>query len=152
VSYVTTLLNKEIKGKTMTTIFLGSGDSFPVAATADVYGADGIETVSLPLNQAQDIQLDTYIDRIEFASALSEYQFQLIGNIVSVNTGGHTLANIILGDTPATLVFADGSADVIITGLGQATLGNVTLPDQALSLTGVNLDTNDNVLPEFILI
>ena len=145
----------------MTTVFLGSGESFPIAATADVFGVDNsglqtlvplIETVSLPVNQAQDIQLDSHIERVEFASALSEYQFQITGNIASIHIGGHTLVNILLGDASTELVFSDGSADLQITGLGKASLGNVDLPDQALSLTGVNLDADNSVLPTFILI
>ena len=140
-----------LKGEIMSRIFLKNNESFPVGATAEVFGSSGLETVRLSNNDAQNITIDSYVDRIEFTQASSDYQFKLSGNIMSIYNDGNILVDLILNDTKQSLVFTDGLANIAITALNSATLGNVALSNQLQTLTDLILDTSDRILPTFIL-
>jgi len=128
----------------MPSLFLEPNTSFSLLSTATAFGAVGNskEIITLPDNQARDVIIYPSIERVEFASPVADYQFQIAGNIANVMIDGHTLVQLNL-DNQMQLAFADGTVDLTISGLNQAKLANVSLPTQAQNLTGVLLDTTD---------
>jgi len=128
----------------MAKLFLESGDIFPVAVAAQVFGAagSGIEIVTLP-NNPSGVSIDANVERVEFASNAADYLYKITGNEVSISINGAVVATINAGNSPK-LAFADGSANLSITGLGAANLGGVSLSSSNAALSAApSLDAND---------
>ncbi len=124
-----------------------------------LYGqsGEGTEVVKLLNNQLRDINIDPHIERIEFTGNLSDYQFKIVGNIVSIRTDYHQnnnfysdyyspdpqLVNITL-ENSVRLAFADGAADLTISALNTAYLNNTSISIAASNLLdNIILDKND---------
>lgn len=131
----------------MAKVFLNSGESFTLANSAEVYGAAGTGTEKVLLTGAATaITTDQNIERVELSGNVSAYTFQVVGNQVKVYSGTTLVTTIgVQGDADGTKVaFADGSADLKITGLNAATLGGQAVSSaSATAITGATLNATD---------
>ncbi len=100
----------------------------------------GTEIVKILSNQVTGLSLDSSIEQIELLSNIADYQFQIIGNILKINTLSQPLAEITLDSQPIQLVFADGTAKATISGLDAARLGLTSIETTMQTLPQVNLN------------
>lgn len=128
----------------MATVFLNSGESFTLANNASVYGASGSGLEKILVVGSPTLTLDQNIERIELPGNLNQYTFKIQGNQALVQLGTTLIATIgIQGDTDGTkLVFADGAANLKITGLNAGMLGTGSLSTTFATVT-TSLDTTD---------
>lgn len=123
-----------------TGLYLGSGETVSLYTDATVAGSFGLET--LLVYGAPEVTLDANIERVELAETLDSYTFQVSGTTISVLLQGAEVLRFTGLNQETTLAFADGAADLALTGVGQATLGGVALPATA-GAVAVDLDTDD---------
>ncbi|MDD2850390.1 MAG: calcium-binding protein [Desulfuromonadaceae bacterium] len=125
----------------MAKVFLDADETYTVVSNSEVYGGTGTET--LLVDGTPVVTVQSTIERVELSGSLSSYTFAIQGNVVTVTSGAVAVATITVDDTTGqTLAFADGSAQLVITGLDAATLGGaaVTTTDGAVAAT---LDASD---------
>ncbi|MBV5310602.1 hypothetical protein, partial [Chromatium okenii] len=108
----------------MAKLFLEAGDNVTVSDPMKVFGSTGDETLKV---DGIGVDVDAKIDRVEFGSIAANYTFLLEGNVVSVFKGGVKVATLVVEDTTK-LAFTDGSADLVIAGLGDVKLAGTALP------------------------
>lgn len=126
----------------MAKVFLDANESYIISSNSEVFGGTGSEEILISGTPAVTVQ--STVERVELSGALASYTFAITGNIVTVNSGATTVATITVPDTATgqTLAFTDGSAPLIITGLGAATLGGVAVPAVAATVAAT-LDPTD---------
>ena len=135
----------------MAKIFLFNNEAHTAVAqnnTNDEYfgSAGDSDILKLGLNASTvptALDADAQIERIEFTGNVADYTFKFEGNELAVSVNGTALAQINLGNNP-TFAFADGSATMEITNLGQATFGGQAVPtDDTAFATAPTLDATD---------
>lgn len=119
----------------MAKVFLDANETYIVSSNSEVFGGTGSE--KLLISGTPTVTVQSTIERVELAGNLNTYTFAITGNVVTVKSGATTVATITVPDTAAgqTLAFANGSAPLIITGLGVATLGGAAVPATAAAVT-----------------
>jgi len=130
----------------MARVFLDANESNSFNGNVEVYGNSGIEGV---LVRGAGNKVQSTVERVEFTGALNTYTFGITGNVVTVKSGSTVVATITVPDTAngQTLVFADGSAALKITGLNAATLGGAAVPTTAAAVAA-NLNSGDTSVIE----
>lgn len=110
----------------MAKVFLGENESYSIINNSEVFGNIGSEELFI---SGSNVKVMSTVERIDFPNNLDTYSFGITGNVLTVKSGAATIATIVIPDTAngQTLAFADGSAQLIITGLNQATLGGVAI-------------------------
>jgi hypothetical protein len=125
----------------MAKLFLSENEIFTLTDGApEVFGALGTETIKISGVPAAII--DQGVERIEFNEVLANYTFALKGNVLLVSLNGALAAQIAVNQTK--LAFPDGSADFLITGLSQGTLGGGVVTSLDQSVAGVSLNSADS--------
>lgn len=128
----------------MATVFLNSNENFTLSNNASVYGASGSGTEKIIMLGTPTLLLDQNIESLALPNALNHYTFKIQGNQALIQSGSTLVATIgIQGDSDGTrLIFADGAANLKITGLNTGTLGNSTLTT-TFATVSATLDTTD---------
>lgn len=128
----------------MATVFLNSNESFTLSNNASVYGASGSGTEKVIVLNTPTLLLDQNIESIALPNALNHYTFKIQGNQALIQSGSTLVATIgIQSDSDGTrLIFADGAANLKITGLNAGTLGMSPLTTSFATIT-TTLDTTD---------
>lgn len=113
----------------MATVILDANDSYTAASAVTIRGSSGSETVKIYDGVA--VNLDSNVERVEFARASSAYQYKATANGVEVSYNGTVVTTLFSGDKAA---FTDGSAVVAGTIVGSTlsfTLGGTAVPSTA---------------------
>jgi hypothetical protein len=97
-----------------------------VTGSATYFGATGTEIVKIVPGTV--VTTDQNIERIEFSGNVSDYSFSVSGNQVKVLSNGAVIETFAAGGNNQVMAFANGSAPVVITGLGVVALGGSSLP------------------------
>lgn len=126
----------------MAKLFLETGDIITVQDPMTVFGSTGAETLKIT---GAGVTANANVDRIEFAGNVADYTFQIVGTQVFVFQAGVQVATIgVQEDVNGTkLAFADGSADLVLSGLNAATLGGTSVPTVAAAVVPATIDAND---------
>ncbi len=125
--------------------FIDTDQSKRIADSFDVFGSTGNETAKI-LSGTEGVVVKASIERVELSKAVAAYTFKVVGTNVEVYEGSTLVATVAAqSDADGTIVaFADGSAQMKLTGLGAATLGDVTIPsDAAATVEPTAFDTTD---------
>jgi len=125
----------------MAKLFLAENESFTLIDGPDVFGASGNEKIGI--SGAAGATIDQGVERVEFSDVLANYSLSLTGNILVVKLNGVIAANITVQGDGTKLAFKDGSADIILTGLSNGTLGGGTVNGTDSVITGATLDGFD---------
>ena len=127
----------------MANLFLEKNEHFTlIDGHAKVFGASGTETIAI-LGTAGAI-IDQAVERVEFNYVLSSYTLALDGNILTVNIDGTLAAKMAIQGNGTKLAFKDGSADMLLTGLGIGTLGGEFIRNTEGKVNGASLDYFDH--------
>jgi hypothetical protein len=116
----------------MAKVILNANETFTVSSAAQVFGADGPET--LRILGAPNVEVDQNVDRVELAGNVSDYTFKTLGNEVVIFSGAATVASIAVQDDAngtndgTVVVFADGAASLKINALNTINLGGAAIP------------------------
>lgn len=124
----------------MSKVFLDVNERDSINGGDEVFGNIDMETIRI---SGQNNVVHSSVEVIEFTGNLGNYSFSINGNIVSVFSGmsSTVVTKIIVPDTQdgQKLVFADGSASLVINGLNDATLGNADITStQKVITTSLN--------------
>jgi len=125
----------------MAKLFLAENESFTLIDGPDVFGAGGNEKIGI--SGAAGATIDQGVERVEFSDVLANYTLKLVGNILEVSLSGALAAKITVQGDGTKLAFKDGSADIVLTGLSNGTLGGGTVNGTDSVITGVTLDGFD---------
>ena len=136
---------RSITTTTKAKVYLGSAnDTFTASNSgATVFGGTGSDTVKIA-SSATGVTTNANIERIELAGNLNTYKFAVMGNQVIVYSGTTTVLTLTASGsaTGQTLVFADGSAAITITGLNAVKIGGTLVPTVAAAVAAT-LNPND---------
>jgi len=126
----------------MNKLFLGGSNTFRVNDSASITGASG-GTEVIKIIDAPNIQLDANIERIELSGNIADYTFKVDGTEITILKDGFAVATMSSLNQTSTLACADGSVDVQLTGIGQATVGGAAISSVASSVTPTTINTGD---------
>ncbi|QTR44937.1 hypothetical protein J9253_13050 [Thiothrix litoralis] len=122
----------------MARVLLSNGESFNIVSdNVEIVGNIGSETVTIfdgaPFS-ADNITFDQSIERIEWGSGSSGYQFQQTGNVLRVyNLGGDLIATVpVDADNSLDFVFSNGKTDVNFEVSG-INAGKITVGGEAVA-------------------
>lgn len=112
----------------MAKIYLTANETFTLGSgsTGDFVGLTGGNERALFSGTATGTA-DANVDRVEFTGNASAYTYRITGTQVDVLSAGAVVASI-TNNGSQTLVFANGSAALVQTALGVATLGGAPIP------------------------
>lgn len=125
----------------MAKVYLEANDSFELSSNATIFGATGSETVLI--NGTPDITLDPNVERVELSGDVADYTFEITGTIITVYSGGSAVVTFTSLNQVTDLVFADGAAELSLTGLNTATLGGTAIPTTAAAVVPAVIDDTD---------
>ena len=116
----------------MGNIFLTSADTFIATSSESIFGAvdsAGKETVRILDSPAPiGLKIDTAVDTVSFQGNSADFTYRLAGNMLTISQAGVTIVTLTLGDHPLSVSMANGTADIVMTGLGRATFGGTVIP------------------------
>lgn len=113
----------------MSTVFVAPDAQFTAAdPKLMIFGGSGNERVRVTA-AASLATINPNVETVDFAGAISSFTFEVTGNVVIVRQGNVVTASLVVQDDAngTRLRFADGGADLRITGLNQVTLGGVAV-------------------------
>lgn len=116
----------------MATVFLSGDNAFSVYNSVKIYGSPGEEIIHL--NGAPGATLDANIKTILLDRPVADYQFKIDNTTITLSSSDGIVATFTGLNAPATLIFADGSVDLNLTGLGRADLGGIPLQNTFASI------------------
>lgn len=125
----------------MAKVYLEANDSFELSSDATIFGATGSETVLI--NGTPDITLDPNVERVELSGDVADYTFEITGTIITVYSGGSAVVTFTSLNQVTDLVFADGAAELSLTGLNTATLGGTAISTTAAAVVPAVFNTTD---------
>ncbi|MCG8612147.1 MAG: DUF11 domain-containing protein [Pseudomonadales bacterium] len=121
---------------------MAASESLTLNSSIDaVYGNTGNETVLI--TQSSTVDLDGNIERLELPNAHSNYQFEISGTVIRVRDSSNGVIAFRGLNGPVTIAFADGSANLTLTALDQATIAGVTLPVGSASTLSLSVNEQD---------
>lgn len=129
----------------MAELFLNAGERFFTTNNAQVYGSLGA-TETIAIDGLPLVKVDQQIERVELAHNMNFYKIAVKGNQALIYDGRYLIAQIAIQVDPdgTQLSFADGSANLKITGLNQMTLGGVHLENSAQTLVSSAMNAEFN--------
>lgn len=107
------------------TAFVPNGEVFQATENRMIYGASGTETITL--SDGLHVSIDGNIENLVLPSNQSEYQFIVDGTAIEIYKSLQPVATFFGVNNTVNIQFADNNAELKLTGLGQAVLGNAPI-------------------------
>lgn len=127
----------------MAKIFLEANEIFPVSSNATIIGAPG-GSEGILISGTPNVMFDANVENVDFPGNIADYTYQITGTQIVIMSGSNVVATFPSLNQAATLRFADGSAQLELTGLDAATLGGTALPTAApAAVVPVTTDPTD---------
>jgi hypothetical protein len=127
----------------MAKLFLDAIDTFTVSNDVEVFGAAGGNEV-VKISGTPNVQLNGDVERIELSDNAADYTYLVTGTQITILKDGTAVATLSGLNQVAKVAFADGSADLELTGLNAVTLGGTALPTgTAAAVVPATIDAGD---------
>ncbi|ARU59352.1 concanavalin A-like lectin/glucanases superfamily protein [Oleiphilus messinensis] len=124
-------------------MFLGENAKYYALSSAKIFGSSGSETVMVA--GTPQLELDANIERLELPKNLSDYTFSASGTEIKIYDGSTAVATFMGLNQETTVVFLDGSTELILLGLDIVYLGEKRLSSSATNID-IDLDSSDTPL------